>query len=293
MSGDTKEKRQDNAKRYSSIGFTVFVTVFFVLLLGVVDVLAKKVFAEDIKAFRQEGYCWVNAAAQMLLTAMILFLIRKCGIFNKQEYDGKRIGRGLFIGLVGVGYALFQFGVNFLGNASYIRFPDITYFMSTVFIAFTTGLFEEFLVRGFAYNNFKRHFGDSPDGMKKSVIWSSVLFGSIHIINLRGFDFASIVTVLSQLIYAGIIGMFFCIVYIQSKSMWTVVITHALIDGSSFVLLSMLSVEAFQTSGEEVSGVGQILLFSFMIPLLAMLPFVIAIIVKWKKVFIEEREDEI
>lgn len=291
MSGDKNDTQQGISRRYSSIGFTVLAAIFFVLLLGVASIVAGIIFADDMKEFRREGYCWANAAAQLFLSAMILLLLLKNGIFNKREYDSKLIGKGLFIGLVGVGYALFQFGINLVGNFAYVQVPDLTYFLSNIFIAFTTGLFEEMLVRGFAYNNFRRCFGSSLEGMKKSAIWSSLLFGAVHVVNLSGFDLASILTTLSQMIYASIIGMFFCIVYIQSKSMWTVIIIHALIDGSTFVLNSMLSVEAFQASGQEVSGAGQLLLFSFVLPLLTMLPFIIAIIVKWKKTFLKGQED--
>lgn len=283
MNSNENEKQKAFTKSYSSIWFTVIVTIIIFLLLGVVSIATGIIFAEDLKQFQMEVYCWVNAAGQFLLAVMVLLIMRKIGIFHKQEYAGKTIGKGLFIGLVGVVYALVQFTVDFFGNFAYAQIPDFTYFMSTVFIAFTTGLFEEMLVRGFAYNNFKRNFGDSLEGVKKSILWSSVLFGAIHIVNLKGFDLSSILTVLSQMIYATILGMFFALVYIQSKSMWTVIIIHALIDGSAFVLNSMLSTEAFQTTGGEVPGVGQIVLLSFVLPLVVMIPFMVADIVKWRK----------
>lgn len=284
------ERQKAFTKKYSSIWFTVLLTIVFFLLLGVVSISTGIIFAEDIQQFQRESYCWANASAQLILSLMVMLMMQKIGIFDKREYAGRPIGKGLFVGFVGVVYALFQFMLNFIGNFAYARIPDLTYFMSNIFAAFTTGLFEETLVRGFTYNNFKRHFGNSPEGMKKSIIWSSVLFGAIHIVNLGGFDLASILTVLSQVIYASILGMFFALVYVQSKSMWTVVIIHAMIDASTFVLNSILSTEAFQTSGGEVPGVGQIILISFVLPLVVMLPFVIAVIMKWKKYFSKDRE---
>ena len=44
------------------------------------------------------------------------------------------------------------------GNIPGFILPVIIFLLSA-FIAFTTGLYEEILVRGFAYNNFKRYFG--------------------------------------------------------------------------------------------------------------------------------------
>lgn len=283
-----KEGQKALTKKCSSIWFTVLVTIIFFLLFGVVSVLTNIIFSEDIMQFQREGYCWANAAAQLFLSVMIMFIMQKIGIFDKQEYECRRIGRGLFIGLVGMIYALCQFVLNLIANSAYVRIPDLSYFMSNIFAAFTTGLFEETLVRGFTYNNFKRHFGSFAEGVKKSILCSSVLFGTIHIINLGGFDLASVLTVLSQVIYAGIIGMFFALVYVQSKSMWTVIIIHALIDGATFVFHSILTTEAFVAVGGETYGVGQIVLTSFVLPLAVMLPFVIAVIMKWKKYFSED-----
>lgn len=268
-----------------SIWFTVLVTIVFFLLLGAVSISTGIIFADDMKQYRLEPYIWINATAQFILSVMIILVSWKIGIFNKQEYAGKPIGRGLFIGLVGVIFALFQFGANFIGNIAYIKVPDITYFLAGVFIAFTTGLYEETLVRGFVYNNFKRHFGNSLEDMKKAIIWSSVLFGVIHVVNLKGFDLTSILTVLAQIIYAAIIGMYLALVYTKSKSMWTVVIIHSMIDGSIFILYSMLSTEAFLPAGgeEAAAGPGEIVLKSFILPLVFMIPFVIAIVVKWRK----------
>lgn len=282
---DKMNNRKNFKKMTDSIWFTVLVTMIFFFLLGAVSISTGIIFSEDMKQYRLEPYIWTNAAAQLILSAMIIFVSQKTGIFNKQEWAGGLIGKGLFIGLVGVIFALFQFGANFIGNLSYIQVPDFTYFLGGVFIAFTTGLYEEVLVRGFVYNNFKRHFGDSLEDMKKAIIWSSVFFGVIHVVNLKGFDLTSLLTTLAQIIYAAIIGMYLALVYTKSKSMWTVIMIHSMIDGAIFILYSMLSTEAFQQAGgeEAAAGLGEIVLKSFVLPLVFMIPFVIAIVVKWRK----------
>lgn len=281
------ETQKTFTTRYGSIYFTILVTIVFFLLLGVVSIATGIIFADDLRQFRREGYCWANGLAQLILSIMVMLLMQKLGIFDRREYAGNPIGKGLFVGLVGMVYALFTFIVNFAGNFAYAQIPDLTYFLSNIFVAFTTGLFEETLVRGFAYNNFRRHWGNSLEDVKKSILWSSVLFGVMHIFNLGGFDLASVLTVLAQVIYASILGMYFALVYTKSKSMWTVVIIHAMIDGATFVLNSLLSPEAFQTTGGEVSGVGQTVILSFVLPLIVTLPFVIAVIIKWKKLRVD------
>lgn len=269
-------------KRHA-VWFTVLMTIAFFLLFAAASVAVGVIFADDLSRHNMEGYCWANASAQLLLSLMVMLTMGKIGIFDKREYAGAPIGKGMYVGLVGVVYALCSFFLNVAGNFAYIRIPALTYFLSTIFGAFTTGLFEEVLVRGFAYNNFRRHWGNSLESVKKSIICSSVLFGAVHVINLKGFDLASVLTVLSQIIYASVIGIYFALVYTKSKSMWTVVIIHAMIDGAAFVMNSLLSVEVYQvTGGGEAPGVGQIVLLSFFLPLVVVVPFAIADMIKWK-----------
>ena len=106
-----------------------------------------------------------------------------------------------------------------------------------------------------------------PDYMKKS------LCAALH-------------TTISSDISAIIIDIYFALVYVQSKSMWTVVIIHAAIDGTTFVLYSLLSAEAFQASGTAALLAGQIVLQSMVVPLLMMRPF--PILVKLRHIRIQE-----
>lgn len=262
---------------------TVFIAVIFFMLLGVVSLFARIVFADHIKEYQLEAYCWTNAAAQLVLSIAIILVMRKTNVFNKQDFAVTTIGKGLWAGLVGVFYALFMFTINFFGNFSHVHPPDLSYLLACVFIAFTTGLFEEVLIRGFTYKRFIKNIGYSVDGVKKSIIWSSVLFGVMHIVNLSGYDLSSILTTTSQIISAVILGLFFALVYLQSKSLWSVIILHSLIDGATFVLYSLLSKEAFLPKSSEILTKWQIVLESFIVPLVIIMPFLIAVIVKWQK----------
>lgn len=265
------------------IGSTILITIVFFLLLGVVSISTGILYSESIKRYEVETYCWINAAAQAVLSIGVLFVMKKAGILDSQDFTATRIAPGLYAGLVGIIFSLFMFSVNFFGNMRYIRFPDISYLCACIFIAFTTGLFEEVLVRGYAYNNFKKHFGNSVAGVKKSIVWSSVLFGVMHIVNLSGYDLASILTTVSQIISAVIIGIFFALIYVKVKSMWAVIVIHALMDGATFLLYSLLSPGAFQMPEGGALSTGQIVIQTFIMPLIMVLPFLVAVIIKWRK----------
>lgn len=270
--------------RSDSKAFTISIVILFFILLGAVSLSTARLLSEQLARREFECYCWINASAQLLLSLALLAITRRIGILDGKEFSGKRIPGGFYAGLVGLVFALGMFLVNFLGNKQYAQKPDFSYLLACLFIAFTTGLFEEVLCRGFAFRNFKRRFGDTSSGVKRSILWSSVLFGVMHLVNLPGYDLASILQTIAQILNAIVIGVFLALVYVQSKSLWSIVIIHALIDGATFVLYSLLSPAAFQSNAASTAetGVG-IFLQAFVVPLVMMLPFLIAIVIKWRK----------
>lgn len=175
------------------------------------------------------------------------------------------------------------FAVNLWGNIGYAHIPKPAYLLGCLTISFITGFFEEVLCRGFAYNNLTRHYGNHLRGVKKSIILSASIFGVLHIVNLSGYSLAAILETTSQIISAILIGIYFSLIYIQSKSMWAVVLNHALADGATFVLYSILSIQAFQTSGTEPTTTSSIVIQTLMIPLISMIPIVISIYFKWRR----------
>lgn len=266
-----------------SLGFTIAVTIVFFLLLGVVSLLSGALLSEELQQYDLELFCWINATAQLVLAVGVVVLMKRLNIFRDEEFTSKGLLRGIWSGFVGIVFALFMFAINFWGNLEYVQSPKLSYFIACLFIAFTTGLFEEVLVRGFVINNLKRHYGDSVSSLKRIVIVSSVLFGVLHFVNLSGFALAQILETLAQVLSSIVIGMFFALVYLESKNIWAVVIVHALIDAAAFVLYSVLSVEAFSAAESGVASTGTVVFESLIVPLLTMLPFAIAVWLKWRK----------
>ena len=269
--------------RTDSVLFTILVTLLFFSLLGAVSIATRIILKDRIAAFDLELYIWINAGAQLLLTFVLIAVSRKLGIHRSEEYKLSAIPKGLYMGLVCIIRGLVFFVVNLCGNIGYAQLPKPSYFLACVMMAFTTGFFEEVLCRGFGYNNLKKHYGDSCNGTKKSIIISSLIFGIAHLVNLSGYNLQAILDTTAQIITAIIIGVYFSLIYIQSRSMWAVVISHAVADGAIFVLYSILSVDAFRSESTDVITTGAILVQSFLIPLATMIPIAIAIWIKWRR----------
>jgi len=110
-------------------------------------------------------------------------------------------------------------------------------FISLIFFSaymLLIGIFEEFLCRGVILNSMLKKWGDSKNGMIKAVIWSSLIFGLAHLVNLFGAPDMVIATI-SQVIYATFLGIFFAAIYIRTRNIWVVASLHALFNWAGMI----------------------------------------------------------
>ncbi|KOS04834.1 hypothetical protein AM493_01325 [Flavobacterium akiainvivens] len=101
----------------------------------------------------------------------------------------------------------------------------------TLWTLFIVGVWEEFFFRGFVFN----YFMESKFGFHASALLSSVLFSLMH-----WFSFDSAVTSSSWYIGIVLLGYLLTIMYVVTKSIWSVVVFHlcwnfcaALLEGDS------------------------------------------------------------
>ena len=93
-----------------------------------------------------------------------------------------------------------------------------------------TGFTEELLCRGIVQNLMFDAFGKkTKKGICLSIIISSLLFGSAHFINYFTIK-ASFEGVLTQVIVATVIGLYFGAIYARCKNIWGVALIHGLFD---------------------------------------------------------------
>ena len=93
----------------------------------------------------------------------------------------------------------------------------------------STGLFEETLCRGVVFNLLLNKWKQKKRGGYLAVIISSLLFGSVHFVHFI-LGHASLLATMVQVIYASIIGIFFCACVIRMKSIYPAMLMHGLVD---------------------------------------------------------------
>lgn len=90
----------------------------------------------------------------------------------------------------------------------------------------SVGLFEEIAFRGLLQANFLRYYKEKKNGVIKSVVWSSVIFGLLHLLNITNGWIGEI----SQVGVATIFGMIFGALVIRTGRLYPFVIFHAVFD---------------------------------------------------------------
>ncbi len=103
------------------------------------------------------------------------------------------------------------------------------------------GVFEEFIFRGILLESFLDLFAKTRRGRMGAALFSSLIFGAYHMVNmLAGASFSASLT---QSCYASITGLFLAALYIRTRNIWVCVFYHAFWDGCVAISLILGSTE--------------------------------------------------
>ena len=171
-----------------------------------------------------------------LISLGLIFLFHKTNVL---KISGKSLATGLICGLpVIITYSL-------LLISSLTDMPGKTLIPAAEIVCvalrwFLIGVAEEGLFRGVIQELFMDIFGsDTRKGVILSIICTATIFGLNHFQNLLAG--VSLTFVLIQFASATAAGLMFgAIAYRSSRSIWPLVLIHALIDASSFIHGGML-----------------------------------------------------
>lgn len=96
---------------------------------------------------------------------------------------------------------------------------DYLFILSQLLIAILTGIIEELLFRGLVFQEFLINTNKT-----KAIIYSSLIFGGIHLLNIS--SFASIPQVLVQVVYSSFLGFLLAISYLKTENIIVPIIFH-------------------------------------------------------------------
>lgn len=125
----------------------------------------------------------------------------------------------------------------------------------------STGFFEEILCRGVILHLLLRRWGKSRKGIYGAVLWSGILFAAGHI-NGYLLGKMDLWSAAAQIFYAFFIGVCFAACYLRIRSLWVIIVIHALFDlsGELRELTAGGTVHPFMTSTPANALAGVLLL---------------------------------
>ena len=210
------------------IAASLAVTVIFVaaMLLGSLLLYYAPPFFLLNGAFLQQFV----AETVICLVGIALIAIFGYGhIWNQTE----KFGKGLICG----GYILIISVISAISGLSYeisTRGPDFARYLEpgwklVVFLltAFLIGLGEESFFRGVIANLFWDKHAKDPAGVWTATIYSGLIFGLMHVINLLSSEPVGVMVQMTGVIA---MGMAFTAIYYRTKNLWVTIFLHAFLD---------------------------------------------------------------
>jgi len=127
-------------------------------------------------------------------------------------------------------------------------------YIAVAFFTISVGFNEEIYFRGLALKFL------SEKGVKKAILWSSVIFGILHIANaLNG---KSLLYIILQIIFAFLVGFVLAEIVSITKSIWMVIIWHASHD-----FVAMTTTDTLDTVSLLILAAQTIILFVYAVVL--------------------------
>ena len=206
---------------------------FWVLYSVLIVLVIYKAFS--LTFLEKTPYSWDYAFHHITLALLSILMMREA--YRGEFHMGFR-GKGFWKGLVMCWPALVFLAVNLAGSLCIGRvYPEslIQELVKNVSI----GLFEEVVVRAVLVGHMMHYWRNSPRRVFNAVLWSSVLFGVLHI----GNALAAPLNTAFQIFYATGFGIIFAAVYIRTRNLWSCILVHALVDFTGSLTLIYLPLQ--------------------------------------------------
>ena len=200
--------------------------VLFALLISVMVLASYTVTAilADAVTNDQAGYELVEAAGRLAASLFFLYMLWRFGWLESSGVTKRGALCAWVIALIVLAYDLATTTYALFGSVAAFGLSDPVLSASVAANALTTGVIEEIPFRGIILYAFLRLWGNSRRGVIKGVLYSSLLFGGIHVIHiLLGRPVPQAILVA---ISASLSGITYAAFVLRWRTIWTVVVLH-------------------------------------------------------------------
>lgn len=177
---------------------------------------------------------YVLSSVNNLVAFVVLIIIaKKIGLFDDIPWNVKGVFKGLLLGIPVLLFCLVQLSGILESTYDYSIVINVFGVVAALIYCVAIALWEEFLCRGVILTNMLKKWGNSKNGIIKSVILSAFIFGAAHVITGFGGDWTNTTI---QIVYASFMGLLFGVIYIKTKSLASTIVLHFILNLTAYTM---------------------------------------------------------
>ena len=177
---------------------------------------------------------YVLSSVNNLVAFVVLIIIaKKIGLFDDIPWNVKGVFKGLLLGIPVLLFCLVQLSGILEATYDYSIVINVFGVVAALIYCVAIALWEEFLCRGVILTNMFKKWGNSKNGIIKSVILSAFIFGAAHVITGFGGDWTNTTI---QIVYASFMGLLFGVIYIKTKSLASTIVLHFILNLTAYTM---------------------------------------------------------
>ena len=196
--------------------FYILITVVLCVLVAFFS-LAKITYSENAKINNLLGKILPLLFAVLLMVILLSLIKQK--VFAKPQ----NLLYLLPCLLVAINNLPFIPWINGLNKFANIGTQEVLLF--TIY-CFLVGAFEEMVFRGLLFPSLLHYFDKDKKGLIKAMVYSSLIFGLAHVVNL--FGGAGVTETLLQVAYSALMGGVFVFAFVKTKSIISAIALHSI-----------------------------------------------------------------
>lgn len=214
--------------------FTILLAIIFVVIFGfgAVTIILLQIVPPYLLSFPAMDYV-LSSINNLIAFGILVWIAKKIGLYLDIPWNIKGISKGLLLGVPILLFSLVQLSGILEATSDYTIAVNVFGVVFGLIYCVSIALWEEFLCRGIILTNMLKKWGNSKEGMIKSVILSAFIFGGAHVITGFGGDWISTAI---QIVYASFMGMLLGVIYIKTKSLASTVVLHIILNLTAYIL---------------------------------------------------------
>lgn len=234
----------------SPLAFGFAVTFVFILLVIVPAIVVSALWLGDTA----EWYVG-STVARLVAIFILLVVLSRLGWASSSGFTGLGSWQAWAISLLALAYAIPTTIYAMTGNLDF-RFSEPSVAVAATMFIMIHAFLEETAFRGLVLHALTRAWGNTNQGIVKSVLLSSLLFGGYHLVYIIG---EPPTVVLLRVVTGFALGIFFAALLSSGRSIYPAVLAHGALNLSAYLNLT--------ANDAEGTAAGWLMVTLLMVPL--------------------------